>query len=54
MKNEIFEFLRQFSAVDTSVAELGAGAAGAATFRAALEPELIFLLVGAGSWSRTF
>ena len=31
-----------------------AGAAGAATFRAAPEPEPIFLLVGAGSRSRTF
>ena len=40
----------------TSVAEPepGAGAAGVATFRAAPEPVPIFLLVGAGSRSRTF
>ena len=37
-----------------SVAEPGAGAAGAATFRVAPEPEPIFLLVGARSQSRTF
>ena len=40
--------------VVSSVAESGAGAAGATTFRAALESEPIFLLVGAGSRSRTF
>ena len=38
----------------SSVAEPGAGAAGAATLRAAPEPEPIFLLVGARSRSRIF
>ena len=43
-------FLLFFSSV--AEPEPGAGAAGAASFRAAPEP--IFLLVGAGSRSRTF
>ena len=42
------------SSYGTSVAEPGAGAAGTATFRAAPEQEQIFLLVGAGSQSRTY
>ena len=46
----------KFKAVDPSVAkpEPGAGAAGAATFRAAPEPEPIFLLVGARAGAALF
>ena len=40
-------------AIDQCCISGAAGAAGAATFRAVPEPEQIFWLVGAVSWSRT-
>ena len=43
-----------YSSTSVAKPEPGAGAAGAATFKEALEPEPIFLLVGAGSRSHTF